>query len=459
MGIVSRTLNSLISVPENPTYIPTNCLNRRTRRFPCTKCVDLCPGNVFSSNRRAKINWDQCINCGICLNYCPTRCFVPGKQLRRNLTRDIQLSAPISFACYNDNTPCTKRVECLGGVPWELAATLAMYTDVVFYVGACSHCDHQTQVSCFHDSLAHLKEFLGDSLFSARVHLMTEGQFELPKKDSEEVSRRDLFSGAGKSMSQVIGRTALTLLPGNDDDDDQKNAFAFRDLLEQTTARVYQNYRKACEEYDSLSQEDSDKAGTSASDNSADIQAASPSASPDTTAMTASSPSAPERVRPNKPSFGVQLPRFTTACYGCGTCARLCPSKALEVGPPKDGKCTVYITPWKCTSCAACEKICIHGGINGLQLVKVPHLDRLALVRVNVRTCEVCGKILEPKNTGTLCPGCKRKADRKAKDDQRAEARAKKEAEAAQAASKEVNAASIQTAESSTQSTVITQQS
>jgi MinD superfamily P-loop ATPase len=41
-------------------------------------------------------------------------------------------------------------------------------------------------------------------------------------------------------------------------------------------------------------------------------------------------------------------------CSGCGRCARLCPTRAVEV---RDGKATI-VRPADCTFCDICESYC-----------------------------------------------------------------------------------------------------
>nr|MCR5088702.1 4Fe-4S dicluster domain-containing protein [Oscillospiraceae bacterium] len=95
---------------------------------------------------------------------------------------------------------------------------------------------------------------------------------------------------------------------------------------------------------------------------------------------------AEESSAEERPTYGVQLPRFNIACIACGICEKICPQKALVFGPAEEGRKTVFITPWKCTACALCSRLCPYGGISGMHEVRVPHLKELALVRVNTES-------------------------------------------------------------------------
>lgn len=393
MGILTRTISGVLSTPEKPVYSLAHCLNHRQHKSLCRQCVDLCPGQVFSLNPKEPLHWDQCTNCGLCISACPSRCFAPNPQLQKQFTEGLNLSAPISFACFDEPAACTRRVECLAGIPWELAATLAMYTHVVFYVGACSKCKHAGRVDCLHRNLTLLRDFLGPERFAARVHILSQGRFETPTTDAA-VSRRALFAGLGQSISKNVARSALDMLPipANEEEYD---GFSYRQMLADTTTRAYNNAKKALEEYKKAVAEQAAAQNANAADTDTDTATTPPAAAP------------------ALPTFGVHLPRYTKACYGCTICEKICPHGALEISPEKDGKRTIYITPWKCTGCGLCSNICPHKGLAGTHLVQVPHLNRLPLVRIDSRSCEKCGIALKPETKGNLCVVCARKAAKK----------------------------------------------
>ncbi len=387
MGILTRTLGNVMNAPSRPLFSSARCLNRRQHKTTCTKCVDLCPGKVFSLDPKEPLHWDQCTNCGLCVSICPSRCFTPDKELQKKYTENLDLSSPISFACFNESTPCTRRVECMAGIPWELIATLALYTHVVFYVGACSRCAHPQRVSCLHDNLKLVQDFLGAERFAQRVHILGQGRFELPKED-KAISRRDLFGGMGISIGKTAARQILDMMPFIDEEEED-NSMAYRQLLAGTVDRIRANTKKAQEEA-KKAQEDSARS----SQNNGEVPATNP----------------PAPALPSMPTFGVHLPKFLKACYGCNICERVCPHKALEVGPLKDGKRTIYITPSLCTGCGICSNICIHGGMAGTHLVQVPHLNKLPLVRVESDGCSKCGMPIKPGTAvNGLCLICARK--------------------------------------------------
>ena len=389
MGILTRTLGSVMGAPERPIFSSARCINRCQRKTTCTICYDLCPGKVFSMDPKEPLHWDQCTNCGLCVSACPSRCFTPDKSLQKQYTENLDLSAPISFACFHENTPCTRRVECMAGIPWELIATLALYTHVVFYVGACSRCSHPKRVTCLRDNLKLVQDFLGAEHFAQRVHIMGQGRFELPKED-KAISRRDLFGGMGLSIGKTAARQILDMVPFLHEEEDADNSMAYRQLLADTVTKIRANTQKAQEEAKKAQEEAQATAEAAKNDPSVEV------------------PAVP--AIPAMPTFGVHLPKFLKSCFGCNICERICPHKALEVGPLKDGKRTIYITPSRCTACGICSNICIHGGMSGTHLVQVPHLNRLPLVRVDSEGCSKCGMSIKPgTSVNGMCIVCARK--------------------------------------------------
>ena len=364
---MSAEKSVLSAAAEHPAYTPDNCINRRQRRYACTVCSSLCPRGVFSLKTGESLKWDRCLDCGLCTAACPSRCFAPSAAAQRRYTEDLDLKKPVSFACREDEERSDQRVRCLAAVPWELLAVLAMHTELVLYTGACAACGHRDWAELVEERLGLLRDFLGEERFDRQVHVLTEGRF-VPPADAEPeepeklFSRREMFSGVKKRMAKGLYRAAAARLP----------------LLGDYNADGMQ-YRRALAE-------------TVLAEQKRALEAPEP--------------------REKAPDYGVSLPRFTVRCYGCGICEKLCPQKAIEIGPEQDGRRLIYLTPWKCTGCSLCVRACPHGGLAGLHTVRVPKLTRLALVRVSGASCERCGTPVPPGSDPLLCPACAAKAKR-----------------------------------------------
>ena len=366
---MSTAKKVLSAASEHPAYAPEACVNRRQRRYACTVCSAVCPRGVFSLKAGEGVKWDRCVDCGLCVNACPSRCFAPSPSSRRRYTEDLDLRQPVIFACREEDAPGARRVRCLAGVPWELLALLAMPTELVLYTGACASCEREDWPGHVQEQLALLRDFLGEERFGRQVHVLTEGRFEppAPAEEPEEeeklLSRREMFAGVRQRMAKGLVKAAAARLPQLADED--PDGMQYRRALAEA---VLAEQKRALED-----------------------------------------PEAGEKA----PDYGVRLPRFTVKCYGCGICEKLCPQKALEIGPEQNGRRLVYITPWKCAGCELCAKTCPHGGIAGMHTVRVPKLTKLALVRVSGGSCERCGTPVPPGSEPMLCPACAAKAKQK----------------------------------------------
>jgi len=88
-------------------------------------------------------------------------------------------------------------------------------------------------------------------------------------------------------------------------------------------------------------------------------------------------------------------------CVGCGTCAQVCPTKAIEViDNPEGRKRTLRVDYTSCAQCGQCQEKCITG--KGIQLsdqyllsvtsVKAPEVYNS--VEKELALCEACGAVI-----------------------------------------------------------------
>jgi ferredoxin len=98
----------------------------------------------------------------------------------------------------------------------------------------------------------------------------------------------------------------------------------------------------------------------------------------------------------------------TSACDGCGACAALCPTEALELD---EGAATATLLHWPlwCTGCGACIARCPRRALAARDPVPSVFLTvpRLPLATAPRRSCAACGRPVGAGSAGAVCPDCR----------------------------------------------------
>ncbi|MBR5474929.1 MAG: 4Fe-4S dicluster domain-containing protein [Lachnospiraceae bacterium] len=354
MGIVSQyVVNNLIDA-KHPTFNSLRCVNRKQKRQPCTICKDICPNDVFQQRRGEPPVWNRCVNCNLCVAACPSRCLTPSGETLEKYLEGYDNSGVVRLGCRKEEEFCKIKESCVGAIPWEFIAYLALRMKVEIYVRNCTGCPNETGLAMLQDNLVHVLNFLGERLFEKNV-LVIQEDADLPAKEEKTVSRTELLG----MLKQNMSKAALKLVPRLEEND--FDGMLYRRLLANHVQKIH--------------------------DDLAD--------------------------QGLKASFGVLLPKYNANCFACGTCGRLCPQDAISYTEEKDGKRGIIITPWKCTGCGICNVVCRESGMDGLTYIKVPHMQSLLLTRVPSATCTECGKALDPKKGKTICGLCEMKLKKK----------------------------------------------
>ena len=352
MSVITQYVTNAVMEEHHPFLNSERCINRKQKRLPCTICKDVCPQDVFQQIRGEAPKWNQCIDCRLCVSACPGRCLAAAPESLKPYLTGYDDSGIVRLGCTSTEHTVKLEEYCVASIPWEFIAYLALRMKVYLYT-PCDDCADSVARRMLEEHLDILKHFLGEKLYASHiVRIRTDA--DIPEEDSPErvVNRQELFS---MMKSQVKNQALRAVADVNVEDYD---GLFYRRLL---ASHVYKLYEAAKEQG-------------------------------------------------SRTSFEVKLPHFTSSCYTCDACARLCPQGAISYGPVKDGKRGIYITPWKCTGCDVCRVVCREKGIDELRYMKVPHMEKLLLTKVAVKECVQCGKPMKPDTEGDLCTFCATKA-------------------------------------------------
>lgn len=362
MGVVSGLLARAASVQGRPFFSAQHCINKKQTKHRCRTCAQLCPAGAIPENpARGKINWEACTNCGLCVAQCPSRCFSPDLMAQKVYSDPIKSEAVGIVCAEAGKRRNVRKVECVCGTPWEWLAALALQTRVIIYTGACENCKKTGQKEHMAEKLKRVEEFLGSRLYRERVETTDDLQSFHPDVVGPRLDRREFFGMLTHGLKQSAAYGVSSVIPFPDEDA-AKNALVYRKYL---AGAVKSGYVEAKEKNEA------------------------------------------------PPSYRVLLPVHNKNCFACGICERICPHHALSTQEEKDGTRVIDVTPADCTGCGLCTLLCPYGGIDGLELTEVQHMDRQPLVQVRSESCARCGTAIRPETKDSLCPACAARGKRR----------------------------------------------
>lgn len=392
MSIFTKVAMNVLMNNSHPQIDRKQCWNLHPHKEQCTDCKDICPygEEIFSRPNLAK-DWDPCIDCGLCVSVCRTRCIAPStEQVQHDLAPATSDNDTIWIGCEQSSRHNDLVRSCVGAMTWESLAYLALNKKLVLDLTPCGNCENDRCAKLLRDSLTRLVEFLGEPLFNARITLAYQPD-EAPY-EAKELSRREMFAHMSDS-SKNGAKQLLRQLPVLQDDEDnriQPFRYALNERIKQLKTATETPFH-----------------------------------------------------------YGVYLPAFTSKCFGCGRCEKNCKAGAIRLEDLPDGQTRVVITPWKCSECGMCVSACSHKAIDGMKLRPLTSLGPVSVLRFNKHVCTSCGRAIPADHTDGLCATCRikqRTKERQAAAAERAKARAAERA-AQRAAKQAAEAAAKQAAD------------
>lgn len=347
MGIFTNMAMGALMKQSHPLVERRSCWNMHPHKERCTACIDICPAGVFDRPGMVK-DFSQCIDCGLCVSVCKSRCIIPSEdQLQRDLRIADVEGDTVWIGCEKSDRKNSVVRTCVGSLDWEYLAYLALNKKVVLDLTPCAQCDNRLYVEHVRKIARRLLDFLGPQLFTSRITLAQreeDAPFVVKEYDRREMMQR-MTSGSRSGTKQL-----LRMIPGVQEETEDR-ALVHRQLLNQRMKQIKEN---------------------------SDVTV----------------------------KYGFYLPHVGDACYGCERCVRSCRSGALEIRDGADGFSRVVVTPWKCSECGQCVDSCTNKSMDSMMLRQLTTLGPVSVHKFKKVLCPECGKPMPANSEEGMCKIC-----------------------------------------------------
>ena len=339
------------------TVQAAQCVRSRDKSAACDRCVQVCPAGAIQLENGVAVNAGACIRCGLCLHTCSTGAFSGTDPLPRLLYCVSQLvdheAVEIACALHPDPAPGDPKIDAVittTGCLAELgaAAYLSLAAQGVKRVrvrlDACAQCS----LAPLQPEIEAVIRQANDLLAALNKQQTVAAADPLPRP-----KRRSVYSVKNPPVSrrgffQALGQGARDFLPTLEGDSErQRLVKALRSL-------------------------------------------------------------APSDLEQAMPDSDLVTLVASDACTACTTCARICPTGALEFA--RDGEnFQLTFLPAACVNCGLCLKYCEP---QALQRSGVPTVgefvsaDSVILRSGRLTRCRKCNAPFAGKSDNDLCPVC-----------------------------------------------------
>ncbi len=332
------------------------CLRARDKTAACNRCVQVCPTGAITLDGGVQVNAEACIRCGLCLHTCPTGALSGSDNTHRLLFCVSQLvdreKIEIACALHPDPAPGDAKVD---GVVTSTGCLAALDTST--YLSLAANGVKQVRVrldACAQCPLAAVQPEIEATIRQASDLLASIGcpQTVAAAPAVPKPKRRTVYSAKNPPISrrgffQALGQQGRDLLPS----------------LEGESAR-HRLIRA--------------------------LRAVKPA-------------TLDARVPVDAATFTV-----SDACNACTTCARICPTEALEFARDET-RYQLAFSASKCIDCGLCLKYCEPGALKREGAPTVGEFisaESVVLHEGTLKRCRKCHVLFAGQSDTDLCPVC-----------------------------------------------------
>lgn len=316
----------------------THCLRFNWAESTCTRCMDVCPTDAITFDRRIIIDSKKCVECSLCANACPSdgilASMIPPENLYARIKGRIEdMKAGVFYITCSQTdvdraSDCVYTVPCLGAISPELWYALVRDFDVRAYLpdGLCLDCPAPSGADLMFDCVDQAQEWLG-------TDIPLEGSWRtlsIPE-NGYEISEADMFG----MLVQRIGEASK----GGDTLTERQNQAREERLLNLGSALVGEDAvlnRRPLEERGQR-------------------------------LVVTGRRRLILNVLGHHPEWQDEVSMIVSktakGCVACKECVSGCPVGARIVKTAEDGTASVYTDARHCVWCRQCAAICQHGGI------------------------------------------------------------------------------------------------
>lgn len=333
------------------------CVRARDKGADCRRCVESCPTGAIRLEDGVEVDADACIRCGLCLHRCPTGALMGKDDTHRLLYCVSQLvdheNIEIACALHPNPAPGDPKTDavitmtgCLAalGVSAYLGLAAQKVTQVRARLEACQQCPLASLLPQIETTIQQ-----ADSLLKA-----------LDKKQTVSASvpvprpkRRPVYSIKNPPVSrrgffQAIGQGGRDLLPSLEGENERYRLIA---------------------------------------------------------ALRHLAPGGHEQPAPGDSFTTLSV---SDACDACTTCARMCPTGALEFARDENNFQIAFM-PAACVNCGLCLKFCQPQAIKREGAPTISELvsdNPVILYGGSLMRCRKCNTPFAGKSGDELCPVC-----------------------------------------------------